>query len=78
MKYLDRRGFIKKSTLTALAISSNSLLSSCVENNPDKKNNAIYMGAFAASKLPKVRAAFIGLGHRGKDHLKFFSSLPNT
>ena len=36
------------------------------------------MGAFAASKLSTVRAAFIGVGHRGKDHLKFFSSLPNT
>ena len=37
MKKLDRRDFIKKSTLTAAAISSTPLLSSCV-NNPSKKH----------------------------------------
>ena len=36
------------------------------------------MGAFAASKLSTVRAAFIGVGNRGRGHLKFFSSIPNT
>ena len=78
MKNLDRRDFIKKSTLTAAAISSTPILNSCVDNGPSKKNNSIYMGAFAASKLSTVRAAFIGVGHRGRGHLKFFSSLPNT
>ena len=77
MKKLDRRDFIKKSTLTAAAISSTPLLSSCV-NNPSKKNNGIYMGAFAASKLSTVRAAFIGVGNRGRGHLKFFYSNQQT
>ena len=78
MKKLDRRDFIKKSTLTAAAFSSTPILSSCVDSDPSKKNNSIYMGSFAPSKLSTVRAAFVGVGHRGKDHLKFFSSLPNT
>jgi predicted dehydrogenase len=78
MKKLDRRDFIKKSTLTAAAIGSTSLLSSCVDNNSSKKNKGIYMGSFAASKLSTIRAAFIGVGHRGRGHLNFFSSLPST
>ena len=36
------------------------------------------MGDFAAPALPTVRAAFIGLGHRGKGHVKNFSGLANT
>jgi hypothetical protein len=37
MKKLDRRDFIKKSTLTAAAIGSTPILSSCVYSDPSKK-----------------------------------------
>ena len=36
------------------------------------------MGDFAAPPLPKLRAAFIGVGARGGTHLKFFAGLPDT
>ncbi len=36
------------------------------------------MGDFAAPKLEKIRAAFIGVGARGGDHLKFFAALSGT
>jgi predicted dehydrogenase len=36
------------------------------------------MGDFAAKKLNNIRAAIIGVGSRGRDHLKFFASLEGT
>ena len=36
------------------------------------------MGDFAAAPLPVLRAAFIGLGARGPQHLANFSALPGT
>ncbi|MCL4113537.1 UNVERIFIED_CONTAM: hypothetical protein GTU68_011189 [Idotea baltica] len=36
------------------------------------------MGDFAAPKLEKVRAAFIGVGSRGPAHLQFFAGLEGT
>lgn len=39
---------------------------------------AQYMGGYAAEPLPMIRAAFIGVGARGGDHLQFFASLEGT
>jgi predicted dehydrogenase len=36
------------------------------------------MGDHAAPKLSKIRSAFIGVGSRGEEHLKFFAGLPGT
>ncbi len=36
------------------------------------------MGGFAAPKLETVRAAFIGVGTRGGDHMKFLAELSGT
>ena len=36
------------------------------------------MGGYAAEPLPMIRAAFIGVGARGGDHLTFFASLEGT
>ena len=36
------------------------------------------MGDFASPKLKNIKAAFIGVGYRGKGHLKSFASLPGT
>ena len=36
------------------------------------------MGGFAAQAKATIKAAFIGLGYRGNDHLRNFASLPGT
>ena len=36
------------------------------------------MGDFAAPKLETIRLAFIGVGYRGKGHIKFLSKLEGT
>ena len=46
--------------------------------NPKATTNGIYMGGYAAPKIPNLRAAFIGVGARGGDHLKVLASLENT
>ena len=42
---------------------------------PTNLNN--YLGDFTAPKLPLIKAAFIGLGDRGKVHVRNFSKLAN-
>ena len=78
MKYLDRRNFIKKTSLSAAAIATGPLLANEFESLPERPALASYMGDFAAPKLETVRAAFIGVGARGPGHMKFFASLPST
>ena len=76
MKKFDRRSFLKTSSLSAAAIASTSLLSSCVE--PKVASKGIYMGGFAAPKIDYLRAAFIGVGARGGSHLRVVASMDNT
>lgn len=82
MKKMDRRSFIKKTSITTAAIGTGGALSSCktVEPKtvelPDPEGK--YMGDFAAPKLDVIKAAFIGVGARGGDHLTFFGRLDNT
>ncbi len=77
MKKINRRKFIKNSSLTAAsAITSNFINSSCNENIPASEGK--YMGDFSAPKLNNIRVAFIGVGARGSGHLAYFSGIPNT
>jgi predicted dehydrogenase len=76
MKKFDRRSFLKTSSLSAAALASTPLLSSCVE--PKIESKGIYMGNFAAPKIEYLRAAFIGVGARGGDHLRVVASMENT
>lgn len=76
VKKINRRSFIKTSSLSAVAIASGSLLENCM--SPKTASNGIYMGGFAAPKIENLRAAFIGVGARGGDHLKVLASLENT
>ncbi len=78
MKYLDRRNFIKKTSLSAAAIATAPLLANDFESTPERPAMASYMGDFSAPKLETVKAAFIGVGARGPGHLQFFASLPGT
>ncbi|MFD2585411.1 Gfo/Idh/MocA family protein [Croceitalea marina] len=75
MKNLDRRHFLKKTSLSAAAIS---ILPNTLSAQRERPLGATYMGDFAATKLEVVRAAFIGVGARGGNHLKFLAALPNT
>lgn len=75
MKNFDRRNFLKKTTLSAAAVS---VLPSYLRANSERPIAQKYMGDFAAPKLDTVRAAFIGVGARGGYHLKFLAALPNT
>ncbi len=72
MSKINRRAFLQKSSL----LSTGTILSTCVlaQKNPDGQ----YMGDFAAAPLPTVRAAFIGLGARGPQHLGNFAAQPGT
>ncbi len=78
MKNIDRRHFLKKTSLSASALGAASLLSSFAGKDTQRPKESSYMGDFAAPKLKTVKAAFIGVGARGPGHLKFFASLPNT
>ena len=76
MKKFDRRSFLKTSSLSAATIASTSLLANCV--SPKTASKGVYMGGFAAAKIPNLRAAFIGVGARGGDHLRVVASMENT
>jgi len=75
MKNIDRRKFLKKTTLSAAALS---VMPSYLRANSERAFNQTYMGDFAAPKLKNLKAAFIGVGARGGYHLKFLAALPNT
>lgn len=78
MKNLDRRSFIKKSGVTGAALALGSKLINEVQNVRPVSEGQQYMGDYAAPKLDSIRAAFIGLGHRGPNHLEFFAGLEGT
>lgn len=75
MKNINRRNFIKKTSLSAAAVS---VMPNYLQAGIERPSQSSYMGDFAAPKLKNVRAAFIGVGARGGGHVKFFASLPNT
>ncbi len=78
MKNLDRRNFIKKSSLSAAGLVAGSLLGTAQDDTFVEPSEGKYMGDFAAQEIPVIRAAFIGVGNRGGDHLKFFAALEGT
>ena len=78
MSTLDRRNFIRKTSLAGAAISMSPMIANASGNYSERPTMHQYMGDFAAPKLEKVRAAFIGVGNRGPSHLKFFAGLPGT
>ena len=77
MNKLNRRSFIRKTSLASAAIGVGPMAVSGSSKN-QRAVGAQYMGGFAAPKLATVKAAFIGVGARGPGHLRFFSALPGT
>ena len=78
MKKLDRRSFIKKTSLASAAVGTAGLYPEYLRGQETRPTMSRYMGDFAAPKISNVRAAFIGVGARGGYHLKFLAALPGT
>ncbi len=76
MSKINRRNFIKKTSLSGAAIATASSLSSSKFKERDKMSQ--YMGDFSAPKLNQVKVAFIGVGARGTGHAKQFSTIGGT
>ena len=75
MHHFNRRNFLKKTSLTAAAIS---LAPSYLKANTKRATSAKYMGGFAAQPLEKVRIALIGVGARGSGHAIQLASIEGT
>ncbi|RNC91618.1 MAG: gfo/Idh/MocA family oxidoreductase [Allomuricauda sp.] len=78
MKKLDRRDFLKKTSLASAALGASAFYPEYLYGQSERKQAATYMGDFAAPSIENVRAAFIGVGARGGYHLKFLAALPGT
>ena len=72
---MDRRNFIKKTSMSSLVVGTSGFLKTNKRTRPSESS---YMGDFQAPKLENIRAAFIGVGARGGDHLSFFGRLEGT
>jgi len=75
MSTLKRRDFLKKTSLSAAALAASAILP---DRSAERPSSSTYMGDFAAAPIKNIRAAFIGVGARGGDHLTFFASLLGT
>ena len=73
---MKRRKFIQTASLGSAALSGLHLSNApTLAPRPLKSK---YMGGFQTKPLQKIKAAFIGLGYRGKDHLQNFATLEGT
>ena len=77
MKNLDRRDFLKKTSLSGAAIATASILSSS-KHVEKRDTNSYYMGDYSAPKLETVRVAFIGVGARGTGHARQIATIKGT
>ena len=75
MSKLNRRSFLKKTSIASAAVAT---FPEYLRGQVERPFASKYMGDFAAPKLENVRAAFIGVGARGGYHLKFLAALSGT
>ncbi|MGB1020471.1 MAG: Gfo/Idh/MocA family protein [Flavobacteriaceae bacterium] len=78
MASINRRNFIKKSSLSAASFYVAANLKLGNEEITERPKTAQYMGDFAAPKLDKVRIAIIGVGARGSGHIKQLATIEGT
>ncbi len=79
LKELNRRNFLKKTSLSAAAlVTAASLRAEYASTSDERSISSIYMGDFSAPKLSNIRIAAIGVGARGPEHLTSVASLPGT
>lgn len=74
---MKRRKFIQAATLSTASLSATGL-TACLSKETKSPRTGQYMGGYAAPKLATIRAAFIGVGYRGNDHLRNFARLAGT
>jgi len=77
MKNINRRNFIKKTSLSAASLYLASSVA-CSEERGNNPSGGTYMGGFAAPKIDTVRIAIIGVGARGSGHAKQLASIEGT
>tara|TARA_E500000075_G_scaffold134699_1_gene152225 strand:- start:349 stop:1743 length:1395 start_codon:yes stop_codon:yes gene_type:complete len=77
MKSIDRRNFIKKSSLSAASLYAVGQLK-LGEAASERAIDAQYMGDFAAPKIENVRIGIIGVGARGSGHIRQLASIEGT
>ena len=73
---MKRRNFIRSASLGTASIASMGF--STIQESTPRPIESKYMGGFAAPAKAIIKAAFIGLGYRGNDHLRNFASLAGT
>ena len=73
---MKRRKFIQSTSLGVASFAGVGF--SYSPTVPARAPKAKYMGNYAATAKPLLKAAFIGLGYRGNDHLINFASLAGT
>jgi predicted dehydrogenase len=79
MKKYNRRNFLKKTSLSTVALSSTTFVSSYESDvKPKESSGGVYMGGYAAPKIEKLRIAVIGVGGQGRAHAKQFAHIENT
>lgn len=74
---MDRRNFLKKTSISTASLYVSSSVS-CASENATKPWLGGYMGDFSASKLNTVRIAVIGVGARGSGHAKQLAIINGT
>ncbi len=77
MKNINRRNFLKKSSLSAASLYMASTIA-CSQEKENSPSGGIYMGDFAAPKLEKLKIAIIGVGARGSGHARQLASIAGT
>jgi len=78
MKNMNRRKFIKDASLSGSLIATGINAQACKTVPEPPAQEGKYMGDFADKKMDTIRMAFIGVGNRGGDHLKFSAMLEGT
>ena len=78
MKNINRRKFIKKTSLSTASLYMATALASCEDGTATRPEGSLYMGGFAAPKLETVRIAIIGVGARGSGHAAQLASIEGT
>ena len=73
---MKRRKFINQASIAGLSFSGFYFLNSC--ETEIKNNNQTYMGGFKASPIREIKAAFVGVGDRGRTHARNFNSFKGT
>ena len=78
MKNINRRNFIKKTSLSTASLYMAASITGCDEASEARPLGSSYMGGFVAPKLDTVRIAMIGVGARGSGHAYQLARIEGT